>query len=198
MSEQGEHWRLFVAVVLPDSVLAQVGRVQERLQGLAPERAARWVRPEGIHITLKFLGDAPVSQLDALRAALDAAVEGHSAFELYAAGLGAFPHTKQPRVLWIGLSGDIAELNAVRESVEERISPLGFPTEKRDFHPHLTLARAARGASRADQAALGELVDKIDLPRLVTWRVEGISLIRSDLGPGGAQYTQVHLAPLGS
>jgi 2'-5' RNA ligase len=193
MSEQ---WRLFIAIELPHDVLTKIGKVQNRLQGLAPERAARWTRPEGIHLTLKFLGDTPTTQLDDLRAALDAAVIGHAPFDLYAEQLGAFPDTHRPRVLWVGLHGDLDALRALQSAVEEHIAPLGVPPEGRGFQPHLTLARTASRISREDQAALGHVVEQAKLPRVASWHVQGVSLIRSQLQPSGSIYTQIGYSPL--
>lgn len=191
-----ELWRLFVAIELPHEVLRAIGRLQADIQRTVPDRTASWVRPEGIHLTLKFLGDTPATRVDALATALAHAAAGHWRFTLTLEGLGCFPATHRPRVLWIGVGGDLRQLSALQASVEKHISPLGYPTEDRSFSPHLTLARARRGARPEEIAALGHAADTHSLKQAVTWQVDAISLIRSRLDPGGAIYTQVRRAEL--
>ena len=188
-----ETWRLFVAIEPPAPVLEAVARVQDDLKRLFPERAVRWVKPEGVHLTLKFLGNVPLSQIDSLKAALAEATSGsgHRRFDLGVEGLGCFPSIRRPRVIWLGLTGDLDSLRALQADVEKYIAPLGYPTEKREFRPHLTLARASRGASRDAIAAVGRIVEKTDVGYLADWHVGEVSLMRSQLKPGGAVYTQL-------
>lgn len=191
-----EAWRLFIALELPPNALEAVKQAQADLSRLIPPHAARWVRPEGIHLTLKFLGEAPVEQIDDLKAALAEATAGHNGFELGIQGLGCFPNARRPRVVWLGITGDVQQLRALQADVEKSIAPLGYPTESRRFSPHLTLARAARRASRDDLEELGRVAEEKDLGHLVNWRVDSVSLMRSQLKPDGAVYTQIGHAPL--
>jgi 2'-5' RNA ligase len=193
-----EHWRLFVAVEPPSPVLEAVREAQSRLKRDVPDGVVRWVRPEGVHLTLKFLGDVPLNQLDDLQVALTSAAAGCHGFSLDVKGVGCFPDTRRPRVVWLGLSGDLRDLHALKARVEEQVSPLGYPTENRAFHPHLTLGRAGRRASRDDLAALGELVERTTVETLAGWSVGALSLMRSQLKPGGAIYTQIHQVVLES
>jgi 2'-5' RNA ligase len=188
--------RLFIALELPSSVLGALETLQSDLRAQVPERAARWVRPAGIHLTLKFLGDVPAEQVDAITAGIHEATKNHAPFTLQAEGLGVFPNPRRARVLWVGVGGEIEALRNLHASVEEYIVPLGYPAEERKFRGHLTLARAARHASRAEQEALGELAARSDLGLLASWQVESVSLVRSQLKPGGAVYTQVAEAAL--
>ncbi len=186
-----EIWRLFIAIELPANVLKTISQVQADLKRVIPERAVRWTRPEGIHLTLKFLGDVRTSQLDEIKAALTQAGVGHVSFGLDIQGLGCFPNLARPRVLWVGVIGDIKSLRALRASLERTIAPLGFPTEERGFSPHLTLARTSQGASRGETALIGKVVQDRDIGQLVSWQVDAVSLMRSQLKPDGAQYTQI-------
>lgn len=188
--------RLFIAAELPGEALDALEDLQADLKDRTPDRAVRWVRPEGIHVTLKFLGDVPVSQIPDLHAALDEAVKGHAPFKLRAEGLGAFPTMQRPSVVWVGVEGDIRQLKALRRSVEENVSPLGYPTENRSFTPHLTLGRVQRRAARSDVDTVGELVQGADVGVLASWPVDALGLIRSELKPGGAVYTEIYRAPL--
>lgn len=193
-----ETWRLFIAVELPANVLKAISQVQADLKRAIPERAVRWTRPEAIHLTLKFLGDASTSQLDAIRAGLAQAVARHATFEMSIQGLGCFPNLARPRVLWVGVTGDTQSLRSLQASVEHAIAPLGFPTEERGFNPHLTLGRTSQGASRDDTALIGKVAQERDLGQLVSWQVDSVSLMRSQLKPDGAQYSQVAEVKLGT
>lgn len=188
--------RLFVALELPPDVLRALVAVQRDLRTQFPGRAARWVRPEGIHLTLKFLGDVPSDQVADLGSALRAAAEGRAPFDLQAGGVGVYPNPKRARVVWAGVSGDLDALRNLKTAVEEHIAPLGYPTETRRFSPHLTLARASRRATNAEKEALGALVESSDVGHLASWKAESVYLIRSQLKPGGAIYTPLAEAGL--
>jgi 2'-5' RNA ligase len=191
-----EMWRLFIAIELPPVVLSQLSQIQETLKKHAPPKTVRWVNPEGIHLTLKFLGDVPVIKRGSLEKALANAVEGHAPFKLAAGGLGCFPNSRRPRVAWVGIHDNTEALLALRNAVEASIAPLGYPTENRPFNPHLTLGRVRREARRNDAQQLGELIGSIPTPEPQRWPVTGVSLIRSELKPTGAVYTSLYHAPL--
>src|SRR5437660_12146600 len=143
--------RAFIAVQLSDDLKRQIGSVQAELQREVPGSARGgkavkigWVQPEGIHLTLKFLGDIQEAQVDALREILSKAAASARPFTLEARGLGAFPNPRAPRVIWLGLHGshdDMADLQRLQAAVEDGLAGLGFPKEARAFTPHLTLAR---------------------------------------------------------
>jgi RNA 2',3'-cyclic 3'-phosphodiesterase len=191
-----ETWRMFIALELPPDVLDHVSGIQNTLKQDTPPRAVRWVRPAGIHLTLKFLGDVAVLKRDSLQAALKRAVGDRSKFTLSAGGLGCFPNPRRPRVVWTGVQGDTEALHALHHAVEEHIVPLGFPTEKRPFNPHLTLGRVRREANRSTAQRIGQLITDTPIPSSLAWTVHGVSLIRSELKPTGAEYTQLFHATL--
>jgi 2'-5' RNA ligase len=191
-----EMWRLFIAVELPPAVLSQLREIQDTLKKRTPPGTVRWVNPEGIHLTLKFLGDVPVIKRDSIEKALANAVQGHAPFGLAAAGLGCFPNVRRPRVAWVGIHDHAEALVALRNAVETFIAPLGYPTENRPFDPHLTLGRVRREAQQSDIQKLGELIASTLTPDPQRWQVTGVSLIRSELKPTGAVYTRLHHAPL--
>jgi RNA 2',3'-cyclic 3'-phosphodiesterase len=185
----GESHRLFIAIELPLDLLRVVEKTQSDLKRSIPANAARWVSPSGIHLTLKFLGDVPVRQIEPIIAGMQEAVRGQSTFYLSIEGLGCFPNAKNPRVLWLGLTGNVRQLATLQSSIEAQIAPMGYPTEDRGFHPHLTLARAAREARREEVAAMGKAAER-GIGALGSWRVDAVSLMRSQLRPEGALYTQ--------
>ena len=176
--------------------------MKEALAGVVRELRAsgieglRPVRPEGIHLTLKFLGDVPVDRISAIGAAAGRAAARHAPFALLLSGVGAFPSGRAPRVLWAGIAGDLDRLAALRASIDGCLVELGFARERRTFNPHLTLARLRDSAPREERSrALGVL--KAAQPRgESSFDVDGVALFQSTLGPGGAVYRRLFRAPL--
>ena len=191
-----ESWRLFIAIELPPHVLDHLSALQDWLRERVPPRTVRWVAPQGIHLTLKFLGEVPLQQREALQKALAHAVHPHAPFELAAGGLGCFPNPRRPRVAWVGVHQNAEALRGLRDAVEAHMAPLGYPTETRPFHPHLTLGRVRKDARRQDVQALGTLIAKSAFPQRETWTVHNVALIRSQLKPSGAVYTPLFHASL--
>lgn len=187
-----EMLRLFVATTLPASILESITAIQQRLRADIPHGVVRWVDPHGIHLTLKFLGDVPATQQPELERALDEAVGNRQPFDLVISELGCFPSVRRPRVVWVGLAGALPELHALRDDVERIIAPLGYPTEDRPFSPHLTLGRVRREASASQASLLGAQVMRSQQTDPRTWRVSSVSLMQSELSPGGATYTELH------
>lgn len=191
-----EMWRLFIAIELPEQMLTFLTEVQDRLKRQVPRGTVRWVAPTGIHLTLKFLGDAPLSHRPAIEDAIQQAVREYSVFDLAITGLGCFPNAKRPRVIWIGIDDQGENLLPIHNSLEKLVAPLGYPTENRPFSPHLTLGRVQRGAGSQDSAQLGQIVKDAAVEAPPGWLVDGVSLIRSELRPSGAVYTQLRHVPL--
>jgi len=188
--------RTFIAIELPAEILGRMEQTQAQLKATAPPRSVRWVHTEGIHLTLKFLGQVPVSQLDTITRAMSAAAHGIAPFTVTIGGVGCFPSPKRPRVVWIGVSEPTGGLNSLQRAVESTISPLGYPPEERGFQPHLTLGRAARDASSDDVKRLGQVVTATSVGTLGQIAVREIALIKSDLKPTGAEYTALGRARL--
>ncbi len=189
--------RTFIAVELDDELLGNLARVQVRLRGQMAPRSVRWVRPEGIHLTLKFLGDTLPDQVEEVKLALARAASEVTPFSFTVGGVGCFPNTHRPRVLWIGLHEPTGTLSRLRDAVESHVAPLGFPTENRPFHPHLTLGRVQRHASKSEVREVGAVVASSAVGTIDEMRVTRVSYIKSDLRPSGAVYTTLHEAQLG-
>jgi 2'-5' RNA ligase len=190
--------RLFIAFELPKGLLNVLGEIQDELRARMPERAVRWTKPEAIHLTLKFLGEVDDEHVTEIETALARASDGLEAFTLDAEGLGCFPNVKKPRVLWVGVGGNSNSLNAAWEAVEQEVAPLGFPTDDRGFHPHLTLGRVGRHTSKRDASAVGKVIGRANLKNIGSWHADAICLVKSDLQPTGAVYTILKRFPIGS
>lgn len=185
--------RTFIAVDLDDPMRDALAGLQERIRReLSP--SMRWVRTEGMHLTLKFLGQAPEGLVPSIADALDAAARRSRPFAIELGEPGGFPDTRRPRVLWAAVRGDLDVLADLRQNVEEMVSPLGFPTEDRAFRPHLTLGRASGNVRIAPERWEAAALKAAD----VSQTVRHVALMKSDLGPGGARYTRLHAAALNS
>ena len=181
--------RSFVAIDLPDSTRDVLREVGERLRRRTPRDSVRWTRVEGIHLTLKFLGDVAEGDLAEIKAALAQVARRHGPFTFTIGGVGCFPNARRPRVVWVGVEEETGSLAALQQDVEESLTPLGFEPEKRAFHPHLTLGRTGRGVRPSDQRQLGEVIATAGVGELDQIRVDSFRLMRSDLRPSGAVYT---------
>jgi 2'-5' RNA ligase len=183
--------RLFIAIDLPDSVRAALAREQERLRAACGGSGdIRWTRPEGVHLTLKFLGEVASTRLEEITDRLSH-VAVFDRFEIDVRGFGFFPSARRPRVFWVGLEAPPG-LGDLAKSVEAAMALLGFPPENRPFQPHLTLARfQSQRAPPALEAAFQKSGDAA-FGRFI---VSEFFLFESKLRPGGAQYSKLARFP---
>ncbi len=192
--KQDRGLRLFVACELPSEALEALGRIQAELRELGAGRL-RWVRPEGIHLTLKFLGAVAPDKAQRVTDALAAAIVEPFTLALRFDRLGSFGGRMRLRVIWVGLAGDVEELSALAETVEKALGPLGFPRESRPFAPHLTLARVPDEMGIEERSRLADLVaayrlSEMSCPPGPSITVSEVALMQSLLLPGGARYEQ--------
>ncbi len=184
--------RTFLAIELPVAVRQAIVREAQRVAHAlaAHSDGLSWVRPDMLHVTVKFFGETPESQMDGIRQAVGRAVSTRPSFDIAIEGGGAFPDRRAPRVLWAGIGGDVDTLAALVECVGKSVVPLGFPQEGKPFHPHLTLARVRR-AYRDVGSTLG--VAGIFTTPVACGRVpvERVALFKSDRRPGGSVYTKL-------
>ena len=138
--------RTFLAVDLSPGIRQALAQLQAELRGKLPK--VNWVRPESIHLTLKFLGDIEYSLVDRLRGVLEPLGKEQSSFTTDVQSVGVFPFVQKPRILWVGLTGEIQPLLHLVSKIEEALEPLGFAPEARPYHPHLTVARIKLESSK--------------------------------------------------
>jgi len=189
-----EHFRLFVACELPDEVRDALAATEDDLRSALGGRL-RWVRPQGIHITLKFLGEVETSRLEAIRSALEGAV---SPFELRVrpAALGGFGGDRL-RVVWIGLEGDTEGLARLAAGVDVALAPLGFARERRPLAAHLTLARVPDEMPVPERREVARLVESYHPRPMPSMTLTHVALMRSMLARGGAVYERLAVFPGG-
>ena len=189
--------RAFIAIELPLEIHQKLGEISTALQHKLEGMPIRWVHPDNIHLTLKFLGDVSVAQLEALQKMLETEVSGHSEFEIGIGELGAYPNPRRPHVIWIGVKAPL-ELRNVQYGIETQMERLGYGREERPFSPHLTLGRVARQASSSETRKIGDILNTNKVGFLGSTRVKSIHLFKSELRPGGAIYTRIFTARLGN
>lgn len=183
--------RAFVAVEVPGAVRSALSSVQDELR--RRNVRARWVRPENIHLTLKFLGAIPVGHVPSVAGAMQAASAAHARFSVAVSGVGVFPGLRRPRVLWAGVSSRAAALTHLQRDLDAQLAVLGFPKEGRSFRGHLTIGRFKAGSDAGLSAAvLGGIKDapfgELEVRELV--------LFQSELQVDGPVYTVLGRAEL--
>jgi 2'-5' RNA ligase len=182
-----DQWRVFIAIELPASVRKKLKDHIEHLRESVPDARASWSREENLHLTLKFLGDTPVSQIETLSQAAKRAASKAIPFELIVAGAGAFPPRGQPRVLWIGIEDTSEQLGKLQQALEDECDKEGFAREPRPFHPHLTIAHLRRPQGSRQLAALH---DEMGF-EAETVRASALAVVRSELGSEGSRRTVI-------
>jgi len=185
-----EQIRSFIAIELPEEVKTGLHRLQAELK-LPQHNFVKWVAPQSIHITLKFLGNISPQKVAEVTRVMEQASHGVSPFQVDISEVGAFPNLRQPRVLWLGIRGEIDKLAAWQKRIDDGLAPLGFTKEARPFTPHLTLARLREGVSSGDRRDFGELVMKTPVEANYKVNVNSLSLMKSQLLPTGAVYSRL-------
>ncbi len=186
--------RLFIACEVPEDVKQDIGKVIETLRGRSGS-AVRWIRPEGVHVTLKFLGEVPTKKLPSVKLAIQEAVVGHSPFELEFSNIGTFGGREGLRIMWVGIAGDVLRLEALVRAVNAALAVVGFEPERRPFRPHLTLGRVRDEIPTRQRAEIEVAVGKMAVPG-TSWRTTQVSLMRSRLTSAGASYEVLATFPL--
>ncbi|HUJ30499.1 MAG TPA: RNA 2',3'-cyclic phosphodiesterase [Candidatus Acidoferrum sp.] len=180
--------RLFVALDFPDDVRAAIRDLIARLKPTA--KNARWVRPEGMHVTLKFIGHIDAKELGSVQAALEP-IRSPQPVEMFFRGIGFFPNERRSRVVWCGIEAS-ANLAGLAADVDRALVPLGIPAESRDFTPHLTLARFAPPARAEDLVRAAAELQSLDVGSA---RETEFHLFESILKPSGAEYKRLRSYP---
>jgi 2'-5' RNA ligase len=175
--------RTFVAVEMPEQVRAQFRDVEAQLR--QADAHVKWVEPHNIHMTLKFLGDVTEDELDRLYRGVDEGAQKCAPFEISLSQLGAFPHLRRPRVVWIGIERGKEPLVQLHKRLEDSISGQGFPKENRKFSPHLTIGRVK------SPRGIDDLVEAIQATPFESesFEINEVVVMESTLTPEGPIYT---------
>lgn len=190
--------RAFIAIELSAEARAAVAKLQNRLKTLVPAQTVRWTAPENIHLTLHFLGNIEAGQVDSVKPLLHQSGSACPAFSLSLSGLGCFPNTRRPRIVWTGVQGQTQLLGKLHRDLGERLKVIGYTPEARPYAPHLTIGRVRDGLAAQQLTRLGQILAREGekVAELAELRVVEIALMRSDLKLGGPVYTPLAQANL--
>lgn len=187
--------RAFIAIELPENVRNSLRSAIRHIRGFVTSPDIKWVPPENIHLTLKFLGQVPLERVEDLRRPLKDICTVTPPMTLEVCTLGGFPSPESPRVVWVGLSGDTTSLTSLAQHIDNDLSEMGFPRETRPFTPHLTIARVRPEAASRTRSALGTAIRDSHGVTRIEFEADAVSLMRSQLTPRGAIYTRMaHLS----
>lgn len=182
--------RTFLAIEISQEAKSAIAELQNRLRDADAD--VSWTRPDNIHLTLKFLGEVSESLIaDVARVCLECAANCRS-LSVTLSGVGAFPDFRQPRVLWVGLGGDLDALVQLQKELDEGLSRIGFERDRKPFRAHLTMGRVK---SRRNTRALMAIAKEYELAP-IAFKVNEVVLMQSQLHPAGSRYTRLATAPL--
>jgi 2'-5' RNA ligase len=184
--------RTFIAVEMPENITSGIRELQQGLKDYGVD--IRWIRPENIHLTLKFLGDVKAADINNIFEAISRTVDGVTSIPLKAKGIGVFPGIKSPRVLWVGLAGQIESLLRLQKTLESNLKGLGFPPEKRSFKGHLTIGRIK---TKMHSKKVADALMAFRNFESETFTADKIILFKSELKTQGAVYTNLASATMG-
>jgi 2'-5' RNA ligase len=183
--------RSFIAIELSPLIKAKIEEIQNKLKSSTPN--VRWVRTEGIHLTLKFLGNIEEERIPEISDIIKQCSTDTTPFLLKVCTLGAFPNEKNPKVIWVGAEDESGKLSKLQLALEKKLADIGFKAEKRFFSPHLTLGRLKSPKGKRE---LTQRLEDYKQCELGSFEAQEVCLFKSELKPGGAIYTKLKVFPL--
>jgi len=190
-----EQIRSFIAIELPDELKTKLDQLEAQLKS-GQQLPVKWVNPDSIHLTLKFLGNIAADRTGEITRAMEEAARTVPPFYLEVKGMGVFPNLRRVQVAWVGIAGEVAKLVELQQRIDSNLARLGFAPESRPFTGHLTLARMRDQASPDERQRFGQLIAETRFEEDYTFTVEAINLMRSQLGRTGAVYSRIGLVRL--
>jgi RNA 2',3'-cyclic 3'-phosphodiesterase len=187
--------RVFIAIDLSPQLQQAIENQISPLRRAIGNDSVRWIPAQNLHLTLKFLGNIAASHVDFLKQLLSQTAESHAAFDLRIGGIGSFPNSKMPRVLWAGIHAP-AELASLQKSIEAGATRLGYERDARPFSPHLTLGRVRQGMDPASLQKVRIALEGIQIGNIGSARIEHVHLYKSELHSSGSVYTKLFSAKL--
>ncbi|HUT68271.1 MAG TPA: RNA 2',3'-cyclic phosphodiesterase [Dehalococcoidales bacterium] len=185
-----EQIRSFIAIELSGEVKQALARLQGTLKS-GSRTPVRWVDPNSIHLTLKFLGNINADMTGRITAAMEEAARGVHPFRIEISGLGVFPNPGRVQIVWVGLTGEVERLGQLQKRIEAGLVPLGFAAESRSFTPHLTIGRVRDQATTYERQDLGRLIEGMSFDAGCKLDVESVNLMKSQLTREGPIYSRL-------
>jgi 2'-5' RNA ligase len=189
--------RAFIAIELPRELKHALAGIVHNADPLLPNIEVRWVRPESVHLTLKFLGDISSAQVTSVDQLIQQEAGKYASFCLTVGGLGCFPNAGRPRVIWTGIQDPAGRLQELQRGIDTLLETCGFERERRSFKPHLTLGRVRHIQSQYSSREMETAIERTGSNPVGSIPVDRVTLYRSDLKPSGAVYTVLGAYPLG-
>ena len=187
--------RAFIAIEIPQSIQAAIQNETLDLPSSADDSLVRWVAPANVHLTLKFLGDVSITNLQFIKQMLIQECAQHPAFDLQIGKLGSFPTPKRPRVIWVGVQAP-PEFDKLQQAIESGTTRLGYTPETGSFSPHLTIGRVRQNLTDSGMQKLRAALTSNHIGTIGAVKVNAVHLYKSDLQPAGSVYTRLSSAPL--
>ena len=183
------HIRAFIAIEIPRDIHEKIAQI---INTIDPNKSLslRWIQTHNIHLTLKFLGDIPISHINQIHALLIEYCKTLQQFDLTIRGIGAFPNAHRPRIIWLGIEVG-HNLRVLQAMIENALFPLGYQKEERNFSPHLTIGRVQKSAKPNDLEHISSSLNAVNINTIGTFSVNGIKLFKSTLKPEGAYYDEM-------
>ena len=187
--------RTFIAVDFPTEIITKIARITAYLQSQTPINTLKWIAPENMHLTLKFLGDVREDRISDLTRGLQEALHAQPTFNITIEGLGMYPNASQPRVVWLGIK-DKGNLKQIHHELVKVLRDFDPDPEKRAFSPHLTIARIRQNVSRDVVQQVGETLSQFKVDSLGSFEIQTVQLFKSELTPQGPIYACLFSMPL--
>lgn len=183
--------RAFIAITLPEHIISSIGKIQEGIKSYGFK--VRWVRPHNIHLTIKFLGNVDEAEINTIGRTIVDALKEFPPISLAAKGIGVFPGIQRPRVLWVGVTGQVESLIEMQKGLDDRLEALGFPKENKSLKGHLTIGRVK---GKIDFTRLGEAMNTYQGFASELFVADQVILFKSQLQSAGPVYTELLRMPL--
>ncbi len=185
--------RAFIALDIPNEIQECLETVSTQLKEQFGDVPIRWVAPKNVHLTLKFLGDVSLNNIEVLKESIKAEATPLKPLVFSVGGVGAYPKVRNPRVIWVGVEAP-SEMIDLQRGIDAKTSRIGYTPDRRPFSPHLTLGRVSRNAKAIEIRKIGDVLAASKIGFLGVSRVNTVHLYRSDLKPDGAVYSRLFSA----
>lgn len=187
--------RTFIALDFSPEIIRKINEIIDYFKTQTPERALKWVAPENLHLTIKFLGEVPEKKIEQIKSLINETLDDVKSFEIGVEKLGMYPNSQKPRVVWLGVRG-AGPLKEIHKVLDSQLQKAEIQPDNRGFSPHLTIARVRRNADIQSVKEIGETLSKFKVDSLGTCTVNHIILYKSELTPQGPIYTPLLSSPL--
>jgi 2'-5' RNA ligase len=187
--------RTFIAIDFSPQIRQKIGEIIDYFKTQTPDYALKWVEPQNLHMTIKFLGEVSEGHLQTIKELLSDTIKGRSAFEIEVTGMGMYPSAHKPRVIWLGVEGS-EPLKDIHKSLDQALQKTSIPPDKRGLSPHLTIARVRSNVETLIVQDIGKTLSQFKIGSLGKCTIDKIVLYKSTLTPGGPIYDPLLSIPL--